>query len=291
MNSSKRLLICILSSLLLVSLYTQCEARNRATPHPIYFNDKWAVCIGINEFQDSSWNLKYASSDADRFHDYLVQHANFANDHIKVLNHAASKATIEQSLAWLATVARPEDLAVIFIRTRGTYAELDPQKRNYLALCDTNPKSVASTAIQMENLMEILAQKIHARSIVLIADADFSDVIMRGQVGHGGIPFGDGFGPLQTGQSMLVIPSAGIKEICWESDAYHSSVFTHALIDALQARGPSAELLGTAETIREQIKNDVSNIRRHRTQNIETCGLYNGGGDTLMLATPAAHPH
>jgi uncharacterized caspase-like protein len=288
MNGHKQLLLCIFSSFLLVNSFTSCDARTGAETQPISFDDKWAVCIGINEFQDSSWNLKYANSDAEHFQDYLVQHANFARDHIKILsNHEASRANIDQSFGWLGKVASSEDLALIFIRTRGTYGEVDPQKKNYLAASDTNAKSVARTAIQMENLMEVLTQRIHARTIVLIADADFSDVIIRGQGGHG-MPELD---LLQAGHSMLVIPSAGTQEICWESDAYRGSVFTHALIDALVTRGTSAELLETAETIREQIKNDVNKIRRHRTQNIETCGLYQREKGALMLAIPAAHPH
>jgi uncharacterized caspase-like protein len=196
---------------------------------------------------------------------------------------AASKANIEESFAWLDQMAKSKDLAVIYVRTRGTFAQLDPQGNNYLAASDTDPKSIKSTAIQMENLMEILPKRIHAHTIVLIPDADFSDVILRGHT-EPSLPSLD---LVQPGRALLVIPSADVNQIAWECDAYKSSVFTHNLIKALRRDGPSAMLLESAETIRKPIKDDVARVMPHRTQDIETCGLYRDGCDDVRLAAPA----
>ncbi|HMY04936.1 MAG TPA: tetratricopeptide repeat protein, partial [Candidatus Obscuribacter sp.] len=80
--------------------------------------DKWALIIGISNFQDKNLNLKYPAKDARDFHDFLIKEANFAPDHVKLLvDEKATRANILSELGdkWLPRVANPDDLVLIYI--------------------------------------------------------------------------------------------------------------------------------------------------------------------------------
>ncbi|MFN8555049.1 MAG: caspase family protein, partial [Candidatus Obscuribacterales bacterium] len=47
--------------------------------------DKWALVVGISEFENPKLNLRYSAKDAADFASYLTNSAGFAPDHVKIL--------------------------------------------------------------------------------------------------------------------------------------------------------------------------------------------------------------
>src|SRR5207302_687031 len=61
--------------------------------------DKWALVVGISNFQNPSIDLKYPAKDAKDFQKYLISQANFAADHVKLLiNEDATRERILSEL-------------------------------------------------------------------------------------------------------------------------------------------------------------------------------------------------
>src|SRR5581483_10097743 len=86
--------------------------------------DKWALVIGVSEFQSKKVpKLKYASKDATDFKNFLVNEAHFAPDHVRILtdrNATQRKILSELGTKFLARVAKPEDLVLIYFSTHGS---------------------------------------------------------------------------------------------------------------------------------------------------------------------------
>jgi uncharacterized caspase-like protein len=255
------------------------------------FADKWAVVIGVDEFSDPSWNMQYAIKDAQDFQSYLIEHAHFAKDHIKVLTgNGATREHILRALGeWLAAASQPDDLALIYIRTRGTLAELDVLGNSYLAASDTNSQKLFSTGIDMDGLPKLVLERIRAGATVMIVDADFSGIMARTKSLHW--PSMPKENLLPVGHSIQVFCSAAANEISWESKSHPSSVFTGSLLAALMRDGDSATLPKTADSIADQVMQEVKDTRQ-RPQHPISMGMCRGpGGIAVMLALPATHPH
>jgi hypothetical protein len=92
---------------------TQSSSSNRDAGKPPVnrpVKDKWALVIGISNFQDSKLNLKYAAKDATDFANFLIKDENFAADHVQVLtDEKATRANVLSLLGdrWLPHVAKP----------------------------------------------------------------------------------------------------------------------------------------------------------------------------------------
>jgi len=99
--------------------------------------DKWALVVGISQFQNPKLKLLYAAKDAQDFSQYLIKEGNFAPDHVKLLTDGdATQKRIMSELGskWLPHMANPDDLVVIFISSHGSPADMDMEGVNYLVV-------------------------------------------------------------------------------------------------------------------------------------------------------------
>jgi uncharacterized caspase-like protein len=282
----------------------------------IAFADKWAVVIGDGDFQNPEWNLKYAKNDAVDFRDYLVHKATFAPDHVKVLlDKSVSKDNILESFEWLGKVAGPQDLVLVYVRTRGIFADRSAQfreflgahdtapagvgacewntkgglelrtikGRNFLATYNTNPETMDANGLDMFSFVDNLLKKINAGIMVVVVDADFSGVMFR--INHPAY-----IQSITHRMPFFMICSTGDNEISWESDKLQNSVFTHSLIEGLVRNGKSALFLTTANTfVVEDVKREVVGIKPNRSQHVQTMGINLDQSDDVMLAFPSTH--
>jgi uncharacterized caspase-like protein len=143
--------ICLLLIGLFCGFKPALAVSSKGEPHSD-FPSKWALVIGVNDFPDPKWHLQYAVKDAQDFHSYIIEHACFAKDHVRLLTwRSASMENVSKALnTWLPSVVGPKDLVVIYIRTRGTLPELDPGGNTYLAMSNTDSAQLNATAIAMD---------------------------------------------------------------------------------------------------------------------------------------------
>ena len=135
--------------------------------------DKWAVVVGISNFQDSSLNLQYAAKDARDFRNFLVNEANFESDHVKLLvdSHATRDAVIGTlGNKWLAQRAKADDLVIVYISSHGSTATSEAKDTNFLAAYDTNLNNLILAGIPMQWLTAGVAKLVPSDRIVLILD-------------------------------------------------------------------------------------------------------------------------
>lgn len=136
------LIFCLFSQTLSLALAAQVDNGSCRT---MSYDRKFAVVIGVDRFAQSEWDLKYARKDADDFASYLDSDARFARAHVKVVTGDVTLQRTANALNWLASSCSESDLALVYLRTRGTFPELSPDGHAYFALSDSNSRNIKDT--------------------------------------------------------------------------------------------------------------------------------------------------
>jgi hypothetical protein len=93
----------VLSELELYSEYRNC--------------DRWAIIVGISQYQYQGWNLRYADRDAEELYNLLLTPSggNFQKEFIrKLTNEEATTGYITQALRAFLKKPAQEDLVIIY---------------------------------------------------------------------------------------------------------------------------------------------------------------------------------
>lgn len=248
--------------------------------------DKWAFIVGVSKFAKASINLKYPAKDAKDLSTYLINEANFAPDHVKLL--VDEQATKERVLAelgdkWLPRLAHPNDLVLIFISTHGSPSQADLEGLNYLVMHNTDPDSLYATGLPLSDLAAAIKQRVHSNRVVLIIDACHSGAAntAKGLTRVGNIDSA----ALSQGTGQLIICSSLPNQVSWESKRYQNGVFTHQLIEALRSGKPT--LSQAFERLKESVQSEVLQDRAE----LQTAVLKSKWkGNDLIISAPATKP-
>jgi len=208
---------------------------------------RWAVVIGISEYQDSRIpTLRYASTDATAFYDWLVspEGGRYPPSQVRLLlNDAATARMIREALfSWLGQ-AIEEDIVTIYFAGHGSPDTPDTPENLYLLPYDAQYGSIASTGFPMWDVETALERFIDARRVVVIADACHSggvgeafDVARRGNPEMEANPVAAGLqGLTQVGDGIAVISAADDNQFSYEGQQYGGGhgVFTYYLLEGL----------------------------------------------------------
>ncbi|MBA4073605.1 MAG: hypothetical protein C0508_01105 [Cyanobacteria bacterium PR.023] len=248
--------------------------------------DKWAFVVGVSKFAKPAINLKYPAKDAKDLSNYLINEANFAPDHVKLL--VDEQATKERVLAelgdkWLPRLAHPNDLVLIFISTHGSPSQADLEGLNYLVMHNTDPDSLYATGLPLSDLAAAIKQRVHSNRVVLIIDACHSGAAdtAKGLTRVGNIDSA----ALSQGTGQLIICSSMPNQVSWESKRYQNGVFTHQLIEALRAGKPT--LSQAFERLKESVQTEVLQDRSE----LQTAVLKSKWkGNDLIISAPPTKP-
>lgn len=253
-------------------------------------SDKWALVVGISKFQSPKCEpLRYSAKDATSFRDFLVKKAHFAPDHVKLLtDEQATRERIISELgsSWLPHKAISDDLVVIFFSTHGSGSEFDEKGLNYLIAHNTDPGELLATGIPLQDISNLIKNRVNSKRVVLILDACHSGAASTGAKG---ILRTSNFDAeqLAQGTGQIVICSSQPSQTSWESRNYENSVFTHHLIEALGAEGPSTRLADAFERARKNVELEVV---RDRGQAQTPVMKMHWEGTGLKLCAPPAEP-
>lgn len=150
-------------------------------PGPVLVPRGYALVIGISQYPNlaARFQLKYPYRDADLMKTALIdpKSGEFEPENVHVLkDNDATLTKIKYELeTWLPSVAKDPDRVVIYFAGHGF---LDPNTgKPYLAPADFKPDDIPDTAYPMSSLGDVIANKIHARWKVLLADACHSGAI------------------------------------------------------------------------------------------------------------------
>ena len=151
-------------------------SRAEAAPPDVY-----VVAIGVSQYKDTAYNLRYAAKDAnDLLNTYkAIEQRPGAKTKVHVLdltNQKATKPEILKAKAWLKQ-SKINDLVVVFAAGHGM---TDEKSDYYFGTHDIDPKNPAANGLPYEEF-ENLLDGIPALQKVLLLDTCFSGEIEKDQ--------------------------------------------------------------------------------------------------------------
>jgi uncharacterized caspase-like protein len=200
--------------------------------------DKWALVVGIGQFQDAAVPpLTYTAQDAADFAKLLANRheGRFQPDHIHLLKDAqATTVEVRKELNWLAEMAQPDDLVVIFISSHGSAREADTANVSYILTYDTNVASKSdlyATALPMVEVSDVVRSRIKALRAVVFLDTCHSGAASQGL--KDSTASGQVLDRIREGSGRAIVASAGVDESSQESETLGHGYFTFNLLHAL----------------------------------------------------------
>jgi len=189
------------------------------------------VSIGIDQYEDSSVNLRYAAKDAREMEQRLVNAAGTLYktrniEHALLIDREATKSGILKKLSELAKAIKPGDTFILFVAGHGVLL----QNQYYMLTHDYNGAVDGRSMLSSNEIIE-LSKKIRSLSQLLIFDtchAGGVDAIVSGL-------YDARMSVLAKKMGLHVYASASSREAAL--DGYEGNgLFTHALLDGLGNR-------------------------------------------------------
>lgn len=243
-----------------------------------WVREKYAIVVGVSEFHNPAYNLKFASKDASDFAAVLtdpsVGRFKPGSEHVHVLlNGDATVANIRTAINDVAREARAEDLVVMYFSSHGTAAESDvakdDAKSGYIVTHDTVLSNLYATAFPMEELRRVVEKRIRACRVVLFLDTCFSgDTVNPAAGGSKMLSVGISEAAkerIAQGTGRVVIASSRNDERSWESDQARNSYFTFYLLEAMRAKGGLANITTIFTQLQRNVPRAVKN-EKHASQ-------------------------
>ena len=204
----------------------------------------WAVVVGISNYRNvpPEGQLRFAHRDAEDLAAFLrtPRGGGFPSNHIKVLlNQDATLSAIRTAIGtWLVRSAEPDDVIYIFFAGHGI---VEGDNDGYLLATDSDPQNLYATALQIAELDRIITQRLHARIVVLMADACHAGQLGWTSRGSGERAlisnYLDEVGKSGSGVYRLLASRANersFEDVRWGGG---HGAFTHFLLEGLKGKG------------------------------------------------------
>lgn len=224
-----------------------------AGPPAALRGQRWAIVIGVSAYKDRRIRaLSYAASDAQAFHDWLINEngGGYATDNVKLLlDDKATGVEIRDALFTWSSKAIAEDLLVIYYAGHGSPESPRNKENLFLLPYDTDYGKIAATGLPMWEIERAIRNCMHAGQIVVLTDAchaagvgaefdsaSFRDIkVVVNQVNDGLRRLGKAAG------SVAVLTASGADQLSEEGPRWGGGrgVFTHFLLKGLQGEADS----------------------------------------------------
>lgn len=230
----------------------------------------YLLAIGVSKFADSSYNLTYASKDADDLTRFFQSKKNdYQAVHVKdFINYSATRDNILAANDFFSGAAVDDDV-IIFVASHGL---LDNQMDYYLATTDMVFDKPSFRGLKYEDLENMITNS-KARNRLIMIDACHSGEVdkestvtassanakglnnatiknrgfktVKSTSGDLGLKnsfelMKDLFSDMRGGTGATVISSAAGTEFALESDAWKNGVFTYAVLNGLNSKAADA---------------------------------------------------
>lgn len=206
----------------------------RASSAPTAVNGaKWAVVIGISDYQAEGLDLRYAHHDAEAVRDFLIDKGGFRPDKVQLLsNQNATHQGIRTALFNFLATTQPEDMVLIFLAGHGVQDQDNPDNFFFLAH-DSDVRNLGGTAIGMWDLGNVMDYTIRSERILIFADACHSGAVLEKGGVHDGNHlnfFNKYLEVLAKDRERLVLTASQAHESSREKSKLAHGVFTHSML-------------------------------------------------------------
>jgi tetratricopeptide (TPR) repeat protein len=232
-----------------------------APPKTVTPPRSWAVVVGVSQYPKlaARQQLQFTERDAQSIYSILIspEGGAFKAENVHVLNGAkATLAALRHEIdEWLPSVAREQDRVLIYFAGHGFVYE----GQGYLAPVDINPANVKGTGYPMRELSDVIANKIHARWKIVMADACHSGMISPEESQNLNNTLAG------LGTSLFSLTASRDREQSLEDptlDGGHG-VFTYYVVQGLQGSADtSRDGIVTADEIAEYVHTQVREYTR-----------------------------
>jgi WD40 repeat protein/uncharacterized caspase-like protein len=219
----------------------------------------WVIAVGVDEYANAQYNLRYAVADAESFGQELqrqqAQVARFSRvEIIPLLNDQATKANILTALRRLSGVveptpskyapldrlkrAEPEDAVVIYFAGHGTAQGqrfyLLPHDIGYTgernALDENGLKTILAHSISDEEL-EDSVEGLAASTLLMVIDACNSGQALEAEERRRGPMNSKGLAQLAYEKGMYILTAAQSYQAALEAAQFGHGLLTYALVE------------------------------------------------------------
>ncbi len=262
----------------------QAPASAPTTAGPV--QQKWALVVGISQFQDPLIPvLHYTTDDAKSFAAELVDPniGRFPPDHVLLLTDSqATTVAIKEALNKIARLAGYNDEVVIYVATHGSPRSMDVAGANYIVTYDTkfetdrqvDEDALYATALPMVQLANAVATRVKALRTVVILDTCFSggaidneSKVMVSGIGNAA-PAQKTLDRMAEGTGRIVLAAASEKEESLESPTLQHGYFTYFLLQALKKDNGMDPLTGIYASVAQQVSDRVAHDAQLGHQNL-----------------------
>ena len=219
----------------------------------------WVIAVGVNEYANTQYNLKYAVADANSFAEEVQrqqkQLARFSSvEIVPLLNDQATKANILDALRRLSGStaaptlkagpldrlkrAEPEDAVIIYFAGHGTAQGqrfyLLPHDLGYAgergALDESGLKSILAHSISDQEL-EDAVEGLAAASLLMVIDACNSGQALEAEEKRRGPMNSKGLAQLAYEKGMYILTAAQSYQAALEAAQLGHGLLTYALVE------------------------------------------------------------
>ncbi|MEA3410143.1 MAG: caspase family protein [Pseudomonadota bacterium] len=204
----------------------------------------WLFSIGISDFTDETLELQYASTDARNFYKFFRSASGAMlpkTQAVLLINEAASRRSVIQSLVRMVKQANENDLVVIFLATHGL-PDPDTGEINFI-MHDTSLDNLVGSGLSHSDLDRII-QRSRASKVLFIVDACHSGGLGAGSlVARRGLKSSEVNNLIsrlaQATDGTAVLSASSSNEMSLEGEDWGGGVFTYYKIGGLRGRADS----------------------------------------------------
>ena len=210
------------------------------------------LVVGINKYQNASYNLNYAQPDAKSFTEKLVEQGQGIYkgiNKIELYDENATKAKIVDGFKQIAAKAQPQDVFVFFYAGHGSLDEetkdKDGESPFYFVPTDVtklygDAQQLATKGLSDTELKDYLT-KIRSTKQIVLMDACHSGAALKGMKTRAAANDEKAMVQLARSSGVVMIASSGSKQFATEFDILKHGVFTYALLEALDGKAGNGD--------------------------------------------------
>jgi WD40 repeat protein len=203
----------------------------------------YILAVGINDYSNSQYNLKYAVADAQDFSAEVKRQQELLKRYARVevislSDSAATKANITQKLEQLAARVQPEDAVIVYFAGHGTAQGkqfyLIPHDLGYSGPRENLSKAGLQTILDhsiSDRELEKLFEGIDAGQLLLVIDACNSGQALEAEEKRRGPMNSKGLAQLAYEKGMYVLTAAQSYQAAQEAAKFGHGFLTYALVE------------------------------------------------------------